>query len=82
MFFAGNATEVSTENKMGQIKKESEVMKMPKFNLTACEKCGSIKRYKEWVMPTTEEMQVIEDHQDVITIVNQTCPSCLDGDSC
>ena len=52
---------------------------MHKLNITVC-RCGKAKKYGEWTILSTEEMQVIQDHRDTISVIEGTCEQCLNGE--
>ena len=53
---------------------------MKKFNVTHCVKCHRIKHFGTWYQLTLEDMQAIKENTQYVSIVEETCENCLNGE--
>lgn len=52
---------------------------MRKVNITQCSKCLRIKQYGGWIVLELEDMETIQMNADIVIVVEETCPTCLEG---
>lgn len=52
---------------------------MRKMNITQCRKCLRVKQFGKWIVLEVEDMETIQMNTDIIIVVEETCPPCLDG---